>query len=106
MDAGRSILSDAGGITDRRGSCDRVSNRQPRCEAIGNQPGLLPSDIPEAQPGSAGQRRSPLLTLARTRGREGKVHRGTIEKHREDFMRKTLWLTAVAALALVGQSGP
>jgi hypothetical protein len=34
------------------------------------------------------------------------MHRGTIEKHREDFMRKTLWLTAIAALALVGESGP
>src|SRR5262249_5839095 len=80
------------------------SNLQMHHEAIGVKPGLLPSGVPGAQPGSEnnGRRRAPPCLPCKRRS----VGRGAIGSTGRIFMRNTLWLTAVAALALVAQSGP
>src|SRR6267142_331925 len=73
---------------------------QAQREAIGDPPGLLPSDVLGAQPESVGQQAEPSPSTACGGGRGSHA----IESTGRIFMRKTLWLTAAAALALVAQS--
>src|SRR5713101_1722271 len=64
-----------------------ISHLQTLWEAIGVDPGLLPSGVLGAQPRSVGQRPSPSVHgLLRREGTDG-----AIESTGRIFMRKTLW---------------